>query len=80
MKRFFGVLFSLGLSCSACDRGGSKEGNPSEAPSASAAAASEVAVLNPITEEDFEEEAERQINGDNLDSELDALEKEIGSD
>jgi hypothetical protein len=44
-------------------------------PSASAAASTE-----PPTEEDFEDEANQKVTPDTLDSQLDALEKEIQAD
>jgi hypothetical protein len=46
---------------------------PTAAPANTAAAQVEVP-----TEEDFEDEAEREISADNLEAELDKLEREIG--
>ncbi len=46
-----------------------------EAPAASATAAAQPS--EPATEEDFEEEAAQQVTAATLDSQLDALEKEI---
>ena len=68
------ALFALG-----CNRG-SKEADR-QAPTASAAApaassSAQVASI-PLTEEDFEDEAERQITADNIEAELDALANEI---
>jgi hypothetical protein len=48
-------------------------GSPVAAPTNSAAAQVDIP-----TEEDFEEEAEREITADNLEAELDKLEREIG--
>jgi hypothetical protein len=48
-------------------------GSPVTAPTAGPAAQVEVP-----TEEDFEEEAEREITAENLEAELDKLEREIG--
>jgi hypothetical protein len=48
-------------------------GTPSAVPADTAATQADVP-----TEEDFEEEAEREITADNLEAELDKLEREIG--
>jgi hypothetical protein len=49
-------------------------GSPVAAPTTSSTAAP----VDVPTEEDFEEEAEREITADNLEAELDKLEREIG--
>jgi hypothetical protein len=49
-------------------------GSPVAAPPTSGTAAQ----VDIPTEEDFEEEAEREITADNLEAELDKLEREIG--
>jgi len=75
------VLMASVLSFLACDSGGDKAGGKAsgddgpKSESTAAAAASAVPV-----EEDFEEEAQKEIDADNLDSQVSALEKEINGD
>lgn len=52
----------------------------SAAPVETAAPAASAAEAEPATEEDFEEEATKSITAATLDSQLDALEKEIQAD
>jgi hypothetical protein len=49
----------------------------SASPAASSSAAESPVATTPLTEEDFEDEAERQITADNTEAELDALANEI---
>lgn len=75
------ALVAGALAALACRKGSeqtSKEGEPRTKPSAASAPqgpATPSAQL--LTVEDYEEEAAREINGDNLEAELTLLEEEI---
>ncbi|MGE0326134.1 MAG: hypothetical protein AB7K71_38515 [Polyangiaceae bacterium] len=85
MKRAV-LLIAAGLLALACNE--DKAAKPDEKPAAAttstatAAATGETAATDDAedipTEADFEDEAETQITSANMESELDALEKEIG--
>jgi hypothetical protein len=80
MKPLAVVMVGVALLALGCNR--SKEtdgGSPtaSASPAASSSAAEGTVASIPITEEDFEDEAERQITADNIEAELDALANEI---
>jgi hypothetical protein len=54
---------------------------PAASPAATATASAEPSAAEDLaTEEDFEDESAQAITGDNLDAQLDALEKEIGNE
>jgi hypothetical protein len=86
MRRLAVVTVGFVFIVLGCDRG-KKEGAPDKAPPPLpvASAPSEVASVGAggpvaaqsLTEEDFEDEAERRINAQNIEAELDALDKEI---
>lgn len=79
-------LLALAAGCSREGPVDSQEGatgnrgapSASTAPPPASAVASASAGGEPPTEEDFEDDAESEINSGNLDSELDKLEAEIG--
>ena len=61
------------------DTAGAPTGTPTTTAAAvPSASAARLAGPDVPTEEDYEDEAEREITDDNLESELDKLEKEIG--
>jgi hypothetical protein len=77
------VLVGLALLAIGCNRGSNEPASDKASPAASVAAPAASPqpkgpdVSNALTEEDFEEEAERQITADNIEAELDALSREI---
>jgi hypothetical protein len=86
MKAMIGAL-ALALVLGACDK--QDEPRPTTSTSPSPAADDKSGTTEPAsaqvddtadipTEQDFEEEAEQQITAQNLEEELDKLEKEIG--
>ena len=83
MKHPAVVMVGLALLAIGCNRASNEPASDKAAPTASVAspAASPRApgpdLSNALTEEDFEEEAERQITADNIEAELDALAREI---
>ena len=79
MKRlaFAPLVALIWLALPACE----EKAAPAAAPTSTAAAkttAAAAAPADPPTEQDFEEQAEKEITSANLDSELDKLDKEIG--
>jgi hypothetical protein len=79
MKHPAVVMVALALAILGCNRGSKETDQASPtARAASPAASSSAQVASiPLTEEDFEDEAERQITADNIEAELDALANEI---
>lgn len=77
MKRlaFAPLVALICLALPACEEKAAPAAAPTAAAKTTAAAA---APADPPTEQDFEEQAEKEITSANLDSELDKLDKEIG--
>ena len=81
MIRLILVSAALAFSLSACDKKPKSEPQSTTPPAATTV--SQLAASNALrddeiaTEEDFEDEAEREINLANLEAELEKLEKEI---
>ena len=76
------VLIALTLVAVACRKGRDEtaaDPKPSSeaSPSGSSAQGASGALRGLLTEQDFEEEALRQINGDNIEAELGLIEQEI---
>lgn len=74
------ALIVLALVAFACRKGQDAtpaDPKPSSSPSGPSAQGASGALRGLLTEQDFEEEALRQINGDNIETELGLIEEEI---
>lgn len=79
MKRTALILGALALLVVACEQKTEPPASSAPAKGTGAVAVAGTEVADDLaTEEDFEEEAAKEITADNLDAEVDKLEKEIG--